>query len=238
MTRSATTATRWRTGDSLWLLLAIVFHASLLLVPAFQNVHTVTNPIPLNISLIAAKPIENPFLEEVEPEETALPTVKNRTLVQEEQPSPEIESSQNPADQTEPDPPVAEVILTTARLLDGANEMEWPLHGPEVPRQLGVFAPQELPDNWRSGKVFGDIIVNSMMPSGKTEVVDRWFEADGSHNVIVNTSGGHTLCGRALAWDPMRPMFEAVMHFRLCGGNTKRTLEMTQRIMRQDSPPL
>jgi hypothetical protein len=123
-------------------------------------------------------------------------------------------------------------------LLDSANEMDWPLQDPEGLRQLGVFVPRALPDNWRSGKIIGDIIINPMIPPGKTEVVDRWFEADGSHNVIVSTSGGHTLCGRALAWDPMRPMVEPLMQFRLCGGNAKRTLEMTQRIMRQESPPL
>jgi hypothetical protein len=238
MAQSATTATRWRKKDSLWLLMAIVLHATLLLIPAFQKHQTLSSAAPLNITLIAPLPLENPFLEEVAPEKIELPTVENKTIVQDEQPIPEIESRQRIADQTEPDPPVAEVILTTARLLDSANELKWPLPDPGVPRQLGVFVPQALPDNWRSGDVIGDIILNPMIPSAKTEVVDRWFEADGSHNVIVNTSGGGTLCGRARASDPMQPLDEPVMHFRLCSGSRKRTLEMTQRIMRQESSPL
>ena len=70
---------------------------------------------------------------------------------------------------------------------------------------------------------------NGMVLPNKTEIVDRWLAADGSQNVVVNTPDGHTLCGRARAWDPMQPLVEHVMQFRPCGGGGKRTFEMPRR---------
>ncbi len=76
-------------------------------------------------------------------------------------------------------------------------------------RRLGVFVPQALPENWRSGIISRDNLFNGMVLPNKTEIVDRWLAADGSHNVVINTPSGQTFCGRALAWDPMQPVGRA-----------------------------
>jgi len=63
----------------------------------------------------------------------------------------------------------------------------------------------------------------------KTEIVDRWLAADGSHNVVIETTTGHTLCGSARPWNPMNPLVEHLMMFRPCGGWGKRAFEMPHR---------
>lgn len=238
MTRTAATAKRWSAQDSLWLILAIAFHAFLLLIPAFQKDLNETNSTPLSITLLTPRLADSPFIEEVVPERTALEMDESSTTLQSKQPVPETESLDRSEDQAEHEPPQSTVTLTTARLLDKANELDWALQDTAGTRQLGVFVPQALPDNWKTGKLTGDFIFNPMVLSGKTKIVDRWLEADGSHSVIVNTSGGHTLCGRALPWDPMRPMMEPIMQFRLCGGSENRISEMTKRIKHPSSSPL
>jgi hypothetical protein len=238
MSANATSTKRWDVQDSLWLGLAIVFHAVLLLIPVLQKNHTSTNTAPLNITLLAPLPIEQPFVEDPEAKKTELPAAKNKTVSPDEQPVPDLASLEEPEYRADQEPPGKEVILTAARLLDSANKIEWPAPDEDNSRRLGVFVPQPLPENWRSGIRIEDNILNPMVLPGQTEIVDRWLAADGSHNVIIDTPGGHTLCGRALAWDPMQPLVEHVMQFRRCGGNEKRTFEMTQRIKRLTSSPL
>lgn len=234
---------RWDAQDSLWLCLAIALHACLLLIPAMQKDHTITRTGPLNITLLSPEPIEKPLVEEAEIKQAALPAIKNKTLAPDDPPEPELtylEQAEHRADQH---PPGEEVILTTARLLDSARKMEWPAPTGDDSRRLGVFVPQPLPENWRSGggiedNILNPMILNPIVRPGKTEIVDRWLAADGSHNVIISTPGGQTLCGRALAWDPMWPLVEHVMQFRPCGGGGKRILEMVQRIKHLTSSPL
>ena len=68
-----------------------------------------------------------------------------------------------------------------------------------------------------------------MVLPGKTEIVDRWLSVDGTQNVVINTPGGNTLCGRVEAWDPMQALDERLMHFRPCGGGGRRTFEINKR---------
>lgn len=235
MTATATNVMRWRAIDSLWLCVAIVLHALLLLIPALQRNQTTISTAPLSITLLTPAPIENPFIDEPESKKNELPMVKNKTVTLDEHPVPELANLEEPEDQVDQEPPGEKVILSTARLLETASEMAWPAPAADDSRHLGVFVPQPLPENWRSGSGIGDKILNPMVRTGKTEIVDSWLAADGSHNVIVNTPGGQTLCGWALPWDPMQPLVEHVMHFRRCGGNQKRTLEMVHRIKRLTS---
>ncbi len=238
MSRTASSANRWSVRDSLCLALAIAIHALLLLIPNQEKALPSTDSAPLNITLLAPRLVESPFLDEVMPEMTEVPAVDNRTIAQNTRPEPEFESPESIEKQTEPEPTGAKVLLTTARLLDSANEMEWSRQDKDNTRQLGVFVPRALPDNWRPGNAFSDPIFQPMVLSGKTEVVDRWLEADGSQSVIVTSPGGETLCGRASAWDPMRPMIEHVMQFRLCSSGERRSVEMVQRIKRLSASPL
>ncbi len=232
MSVNATSIKRWDVQDSLWLCLAIVFHALLLLIPVLQKNHTSTSTAPLNITLLAPPPIEHPFVEEPEPIKTELPAVENETVTPDEQAMSDLASLEEAEDRADQKPPVNEVNLTAVRLLDSANEIEWPAPDENNSRRLGVFVPQALPENWRSGNRIEDNLFNGMVLPNKTEIVDRWFAADGSHNVVINTPSGQTFCGRALAWDPMQPLVEHVMQFRPCGGGGKRTFEMKQRLER------
>ena len=230
MSVNATSIKRWDVQDSLWLCLAIVFHASLLLIPVLQKNLTSTSTAPLNITLLAPPPIEHPFVEEPEPIKTKLPAVENETVTPDEQSMSDLASLEEPEDRADQKPPVNEVNLTAVRLLDSANEIEWPAPDENNSRRLGVFVPQALPENWRSGISIEDNLFNGMALPNKTEIVDRWLAADGSQNVVINTPSGQTFCGRALAWDPMQPLVEHVMQFRPCGGGGERTFKMTQRL--------
>ena len=87
--------------------------------------------------------------------------------------------------------------------------MRWESPGERESRRLGEAAgPAERPDPAARDRLLRD--------SG-IEVVDRWRSADGSHNVLVRTASGGVLCGRAEAWDPLRPLNEPVMMWRDCG---------------------
>jgi hypothetical protein len=230
MTATATSVKRWAAQDSLWLCLAIVLHALLLLIPALQRDYRAISVVPLNITLFAPAPIEKPFAEEPESKKTALPAVKNKTVALDDPPVTELASLKEPEDRIDQEPPAKEVILTTARLLDAADEIEWLAPDEADSRRLGVFVPQAPPENWRSGIGIEDNLFNGMVLPNKTEIVDRWLAADGSQNIVINTPGGHTLCGRARAWDPIQPLVEHVMQFRPCGGGGKRTFEITKRL--------
>jgi len=232
MAANATKRKRWDTLDSLWLCLAIVLHACLFLIPVLHKDHTTASTVPLNITLLNPALIEKPLLEETEFQKTELPAVNEQAVAPDDQRIPEVASLEEPEDQADQEPPVKEVILSTARLLDAASEMEWPALAIIDSRRLGVFVPQPLPENWRSGIRAQDTILNPMVLPNKTEIMDRWLAADGSQNVVINTPGAHTLCGRSLAWDPLQPLVEHVMQFRRCGGGAGRILEMTQRIKR------
>jgi hypothetical protein len=230
MSVNATSIKRWDVQDSLWLCLAIVFHALLLLIPVLQKTHTGTSTERLNITLLPPPPIEQPFVEEPEPKIAELPAAKNETVTPDEQSMPDLASLEEPEDRADQKPPVNEVNLTAVRLLDSANEIEWPAPDENNSRRLGVFVPQALPQNWRSGISIEDNLFNGMALPNKTEIVDHWLAANGSHNVVINTPSGQTFCGRALAWDPMQPLVEHVMQFRPCGGGGERTFKMTQRL--------
>jgi hypothetical protein len=232
MTANATCIKRWNSRDTLWLCLAIVIHALLLLTPVLKKDHTTTSTPPLNITLLAPPPIERPFVEEPESKKTELPVVKNKTVAPDDPPVPELARLEEPEDRADLETPGKAVILTMARLINSASEMEWPAPVADDSRQLGVFVPQSLPKNWRSGIGIEDNLFNGLVLPGKTEIVDRWLAADGSHNVVINTPTGLTLCGRARAWDPMQPLVEHVMQFRPCGGGGKRTFEMPRRLDR------
>lgn len=232
MPSTVTIVKRWDAQDSLWLCLAIVLHALLLLIPVLQKDHMTTSTVPLNITLLAPPPIEKPFIEELESQKTELRAVKNKTVAPDDRPVPELANLKEHGDRADQEPTDKEVILTTPWLLDSASEMELMVPAVNDSRRLGVFVPQPLPENWRSGIRIEDNMFNGMVLPSKTEMVDRWLAADGSHNVVINTPSGHTLCGRVPAWNPMQPLVEHVMQFHPCGGGGKRTFEMPQRIER------
>jgi hypothetical protein len=122
--------------------------------------------------------------------------------------------------------------ISLARLVESVHDGQ--LDNPKTvsQRQLGVQHQHEKPSYWRGGipgALPSENLFDGMVAPAQTEIVDRWIEADGSHNVVVNLPNGETFCGRAAAWDPMRPLVEHVMMFRSCGGGGKRTFTMAPR---------
>ena len=220
---------RWRSKDGLWLSLAIALHVLVLMIPTRQEAPTTTSIIPLNIRLLAPPAIDKPFVEDSVQLKDEYPATENVTDASALPEKPELASQEN----VESSPPHArireEVIPGTARLLDSASELDWPLPAVENFRRLGVFVPQALPENWRPGIKIEDKLFNGTVLPGKTEIVDRWLSVDGTQNVVINTPGGNTLCGRVEAWDPMQALDERLMHFRPCGGGGRRTFEINKR---------
>jgi hypothetical protein len=74
-----------------------------------------------------------------------------------------------------------------------------------------------LQPDWRPGTRLGRSRFDGRALAERVEIVDRWLASDGSHNVMIETSTGEMLCGRAAAWDPMQPLVEPVMMYRSCG---------------------
>jgi hypothetical protein len=115
-------------------------------------------------------------------------------------------------------------------LLESARRLE-PATPVAPPRRLGEFLPPATPRNWEPSITLEENLFEDTYLPAETEVVDRWLAADGSHNVVIRTPTGMTLCGRALPWDPMRPLVEHVMMFRQCGGGGERSFTMPERLI-------
>ncbi len=231
-TTRATDLNRWNTQDYLWLGLAVSLHALLLAIPALKHNDATTSTVPLNITLLSPRPDEEPIVAEPELQKNEAPGIDEEVVLPDRQPSPQLAHRKEPNELIDDEPPAKTTIMTTALLLDSAGRIEWPVPDIDDSRQLGVFVPQGELENWRSGIRIEDNLFNGMVLPRQTEIVDRWLAADGSHNVVINTPAGQTLCGRALPWDPMQPLVEHVMQFRPCGGGGKRTFRMSHRLER------
>ncbi len=205
--------------EFLWLCFAIVLHAGLLLIPISHEPAMQTSASPVMLTLLVESVVPEPAIEAIKPVQTKLP----QEILERPQEEPDELAS------LEAENPNPLVISSTARLLDSANNMDWPVSPLKKTLQLGIHVFRPFPENWRSGRKVEDNLFNGMVLPRKTEIVDRWLAADGSHNVVINTPGGETLCGRGLPWDPLRPMVEHVMQFRPCAGGGKRSFNMTLR---------
>jgi len=203
--------------DALWLAIALVLHALVLLIPLRSPPEVAANPTMVAVSLMAAAR-EDPPIEE---KELPAPLAEQPSLV--EQPR----RAEPAAEEGVTEHPL--VNTTTARLLDSASRFKWPSIDNRSNRQLGVFVPEAMPGNWRPRIMMEDNLFNGMMLPTKTETVDRWMAADGTHNVVLNSPSGDTLCGRAKPWNPMNPLFEPVMTFWKCGGGGKRDFKMPEQ---------
>lgn len=223
---AASTNRRLNFRDGFWLCLAIVVHALLLLIPAAPD----SSPNPATdavvVTLLSTNAYEQPLTETVETPVSEVPAPDPQSAPPAPNEPPEIALQEDPGEKVPADPVP---IISTARLLDSARHVKWVSSQPDEPLHLGVYSPRPLPANWTSGMVTEDNLFDGMVVPRKTEIVDRWLAADGSHNVVIHTPGGDTFCGRALAWDPMQPLVEHVMQFRPCGGGGKRTFDMPRR---------
>ena len=231
MYSAVSTNRRLKFHDGLWLCLAIVLHALLLLLPVTREPTSEPAAASVFVKLLVAELPKNPLNEKTEQDTPEIPGEQDEPVPVAVAEQPEITQTkltQN-EQETEEKPVSPALVLSTAFLLEFARQHDWSLVPEQELRQLGIFSPRALPENWRSGSSFEDNIFNGMVIPRKTEIVDRWLAADGSHNVVINTTTGDTLCGRALAWNPMQPLLEHVMQFRSCGGGGKRSFDMPQR---------
>lgn len=204
--------------------IVVLLHALLLLVP-FQH-----SPPGTEVSQVVSVTLLAPRKEEPIFQEEEIPPAQDVTPRQ-ATPLAELPAPPEPITmESSPEEPL--VTTTTALLLDSASHFKWPAVEKDKSRQLGVFVPQAVPENWRPSIVEEDNLFNGMILPTRTETVDRWLAADGSHNVVLNTPSGKTLCGRARPWDPMNPELEPVMNFWECGGGGKRDFKMPERFMR------
>jgi hypothetical protein len=130
-----------------------------------------------------------------------------------------------------PDPAEAPPLpdLSTARLLDLAHRRRWALPEDNEARRLGAPATEVLRRGRGTGQASGE---GPAMAAG-LQIMDRWFAADGSQNVLIRTPSGRVICGRTEAWDPMRPLVEQVRMLRDCG-NGEPTFEWPE-MYREDA---
>lgn len=212
-----------RGRDGAWLGLALTAHLALLAIPVGQRFATTDAPLAVSVSLLRPSPprVSSPPVKLSVPDPVQVEGRKRSPEKPARAPAPSADAAEVVA----PTAPNAAALLESARALISAPEVK-------APRALGKFEPPPPPANWRpSITVEENLFGESYLPS-KTEVVDRWLAADGSHNVVVRTPNGMTLCGRAQPWNPMQPLVEHVMMFRPCGGGGKRTFEMPERFLR------
>jgi small nuclear ribonucleoprotein (snRNP)-like protein len=214
--------------DGLWLAMAVLVHALILLIPMQSGPPPVSKDLAISVSLMRPPQVSAEQQEEVLPKHEETPPVPNE---------PErVEHSSKPAqlvaeveDAAEASVAASPPVISAARLIDAARNFKWPQSAKKSTRQLGLPHIPALPENWRPGIAHDDNLFDGMTLPGKTEVLDRWLAADGSRNVVVETRSGHTFCGRQQAWDPMNPLLENVMMFRPCAGGGKRQFRMPKR---------
>ena len=223
----------WRNRDMAFLAMAVVAHVALLLIPLknweralpppdnrltikLQALPTPAKPEPL----LEVIPSGNP-MEPVEPEHHLNPVVL-------EEIPPRLEVLEPPVDQAE----AKEISAWELRSL--VTQSESLTSKSDSSRKLGDAKEYQAPANWSrsAGAPYLEEFDNrfdGMTVPEKVEIVDRWLAADGSHNVVLNTPTGETLCGRAEAYNPMQPLVEPIMMFRSCAGGGKRTFSMPER---------
>jgi hypothetical protein len=223
---------RLKRRDGLWLAMALLLHGILLLIPLQQL------PSATQVSRVLSVSLPAPRKEQllIEQQEIPVPQAEKTKPAEEPPPRPLLPLAEKP---DLPAPKGREnghgvplVNTTTARLIDSASRLKWSLSEFDESRQLGVFVPPAGPENQLPGIVMEDNRFDGMVIPARTEIVDHWLMADGSRNVVLNTSSGETLCGRAQPWNPMSPLIEPIMTFWKCGGGGSRKFKMPDRYMR------
>lgn len=245
---TVTQGSKWKKADLAWLGLAVATHAGLLLLPLEVRID---KPPPLPQRLILELVNWRAQAETLVPEvNDAIP----ETVAPASPPDPEAlvealhrealmdlaDPSEHPAETdavTSESDPLEDIPLdrlSAALLLHSASQPELPKVESGSKQILGVYSPRGMPTNWHRGNPANEQLtaesgLDIVVAPARTEIVDRWLDAQGGHNVVVNLPNGDTYCGHAQAWDPMQPLVEHIMMFRPCGGGGKRTFDMASR---------
>lgn len=209
-------------GFGLWLGLAVLLHAAALLLPLTDPEGQATFDRSLIVSLLRPLPLPAPTV-------APLPVPDPVSVTAQKRPTPPV-----PVPRQETAPPPR--LPSAGDMLEAARQPKRTLPA-EPARRLGEFVPPAPPSNWRPSITVEENRFGDAYAPAETEIVDRWLAADGSHNVVIRTPNGMTLCGRALPWNPMEPLVEHVMMFRSCGGGGERTFSMPERLIPRRSRP-
>lgn len=214
--------------DGLWLAMAVLVHALILLIPKQAEPPQVSKNHALTVSLTTPRQHPAEMEKEVPARRKDSPPHPDRPEVFEAP----LEPEEPPADvenDSQANVTLSSPRMSAAQLIDTARRFKWPQTVEKATRQLGIPQQPAVPENWRPGIGLDDNLFDGMTLPGKTELLDRWLAADGSQNVVIQTPGGHTFCGRQRAWDSMNPLVEHVMMFRPCAGGGKRQFRMPKR---------
>ena len=220
--------------DLRWLLLALALHAPLMLVTIERGVDSSRTPhLPvLEVSLLQRTvppdvPERNaPWPKAMAPDR-AEPTASASTAA----------STVRVPAPTRPDPPetprkaetaAAAPTFSTATLLHAARAMRHDDERMQETQPLGLVQRGSRPVATGDNTSFARVAAGVHLPAVPT-IRDRWLAGDGSHQVMVALPNGDIVCGRAEAWDPMRPLIEHVMLFRTCGREQTFTMPADAR---------
>ncbi len=214
--------------DLAFLAMAVAVHAALLLLPLNAWKAAQLEPaerLTINLQALAkaADPKPDPP-SVVQSLETSTPPLRPEVkypaadIALEEIPPPQPElpvKTENTIDES----PIE--LLNARQLHQLARQAELVTPKQESTRRLGSAKGYQPPANWNrnaGAAFFADFEDRSHIVTlpDEAEIVDRWQADDGSHNVIVNLPSGEALCGRAAAFNPMQPLVEPVMMFKLC----------------------
>ncbi len=230
-------------ADMAFLAMAVLVHAALLLVPLADwrdPASTATPRLTVDLRQLPPPVDAEPRTPQAQPAVPAEPEPARESI---RQPEPEqrrtarILPDELPPqpDDTQPQEPEAVTERISARQLrELVRQSALPRDDDGPSRNLGSAKPWQPPANWKkhAGAPYlaeSENTFNGMTAPEEVEIVDRWTEADGSHNVVVNLPNGDTVCGRAEPYNPMQPLVEPVMMFHPCGGGGKRTFSMPER---------
>ena len=239
-------ARRWNNGSLAWLGLAVSLHGVLLLIPLREWQAPAGMQTAITVQLVSQElRTDKPATPDAQAPEPARRVTAEPARRVTAQPAMEVQQADAwpPAlHAVQPDSVVLKpsetpdkpVTMSTARLIDLASRMSSRTGQSPFGSQPGSPPPGRQDNSWRRGLNLGvgspgNNRFDGMVAPAETELVDRWHAADGSNNVVIKTPGGDTLCGRAEAWDPMRPLMEPLMMFRSCGGGGKRSFTMDKR---------
>lgn len=215
--------------------MALIVHIALLMLPikAWQTNKPPGEPLnqslnePITVHLQAA---QKALSETVEPKTEAQAPVTDQTpptLVRKPAAEYTLAKIPPPSDNLVPEERQAsetstDKTLNTQQLRQWVEKADGLAPPQEASRALGTAKSYRPPANWsrNAGAAFfasfDDRSHEPNLPADVT-VVDRWQAADGSHQVVVQLPTGESMCGRAEAYNPMQPLVEHIMMFRICG---------------------
>jgi hypothetical protein len=208
-----------------YLLLALLLHAGLLLLPAFNEPPP---PPDQGLDIVLLRPavvLNEPLPRAARPEQPAAPTAQPQpgapgpeATPGETRPPPPGMATGEPVER----PPVEPAMPTVARLRDSLSGLVKEPPG-AAPQSLG--RPTSSAFYQRMRQPLLPLADNRFSPYAaplETEIVDRWQSPEGVHQVVVKTPNGATLCGRQEAVDDFRPWTQMPMMFHECAGGGKR----------------